>query len=145
VDATLISASSTTKDDKGIRNPNIHQTKKGSQWQICMKAHIGVESDSGLAHTVTTNPAKAHDYSRAAALLHSREEVVFADSDYWRVQKREEVHAHQPGVELQIATTPGQRKSMDKSKPFNALKEQLEMVKHLFLEIKCQFGHCKMR
>jgi IS5 family transposase len=153
VDATLISAPSSTKNDKGERDPEMHQTKKGNQWHFGMKAHIGVDADSGLVHTVTTTAANAHDITQAAALLHGQEEVVFADSGYRGVHKREEVQAQHPNVDWQIAMMPGQRKTMDKSKPVNALKEQLEKLKagirakveHPFRVIKCQFGHRKVR
>jgi len=153
VDATLISAPSSTKNDKGERDPEMHQTKKGNQWHFGMKAHIGVDADSGLVHTVTTTAANAHDITQAVALLHGQEEVVFADSGYRGVHKREEVQAQHPEVDWHIAMMPGQRKAMDKSKPVNALKEQLEKVKasirakveHPFHVIKCQFGHRKVR
>jgi IS5 family transposase len=82
VDATLIAAPSSTKNDKGEREPEMHQTKKGNQWHFGMKAHIGVDADSGLVHTVTTTPANAHDVTKKHALLHGQKEVVFADSGY---------------------------------------------------------------
>jgi IS5 family transposase len=153
VDATLIAAPSSTKNDQGERDPEMHQTKKGNQWHFGMKAHIGVDADSGLVHTVSTTAANAHDITQAAALLHGQEEVVFADSGYRGVHKREEVQAQHPNVDWQIAMMPGQRKALDKSKPVNALKEQLEKVKasirakveHPFRVIKCQFGHRKVR
>jgi IS5 family transposase len=73
VDATLIAAPSSTKNDKGERYPVMYQTKKGNQWHFGMKAHIGVDADSGLVHTVTTTPANAHDVTQAHALLHGQE------------------------------------------------------------------------
>ena len=153
VDATLIAAPSSTKNEKGERDPEMHQTKKGNQWHFGMKAHIGVDADSGLVHTVTTTAANAHDIAQAHALLHGEEEMVFADSGYRGVQKREEVQEQHPEVEWHIAMMPGQRKAMDKSKPVNALREQLEKLKasirakaeHPFRVIKCQFGHRKAR
>jgi IS5 family transposase len=153
VDATLISAPSSTKNDQGERDPEMHQTKKGNQWHFGMKAHIGVDADSGLVHTVTTTAANAHDVTQAAALLHGQEEVVFADSGYRGVERRAEIQAQHPDVDWQIAMMPGKRKAMDKSKPVNALKEQLEKLKacirakveHPFRVIKCQFGHRKVR
>ena len=57
VDATIIAAPSSTKNKEGERDPEMHQTKKGNQWHFGMKAHIGVDADSGLVHTVTTTPA----------------------------------------------------------------------------------------
>jgi IS5 family transposase len=65
VDATLIAAPSSTKNDKGERDPEMHQTKKGNQWHFGMKELQGVDADSGLAHTVTTTPANAHDVTQA--------------------------------------------------------------------------------
>ena len=91
VDATLIAAPSSTKNDKGERDPEMHQTKKGNQWHFGMKAHIGVDAESGLVHTVTTTAANAHDVTQAHALLHGQEEVVFADSGYQGVEMRQEV------------------------------------------------------
>lgn len=80
VDATLIAAPSSTKNKDGQRDPEMHQTKKGNQWHFGMKAHIGVDADSGLVHTVTTTPANAHDVTQAAALLHGQENIVFAET-----------------------------------------------------------------
>ncbi len=153
VDATLIAAPSSTKNDTGERDPEMHQTKKGNQWHFGMKAHIGVDADSGLVHTVTTTAANANDITQAHALLHGEEEIVFADSGYRGVQKREEIQDQHPDVDWQIAMMPGQRKAMDKSRPVNALLEQLEKLKasirakgeHPFRVIKCQFGHRKVR
>ena len=149
----LIAASSCTKNDKGESDPEIHQTKKGNQWHLGIKAHIGVDANSGLVHTVTTTAANAHDITQAHALLYGEEEMVFADSGYRGVQKRAEIQEQHPEVDWRIAMMPGQRKTMDKKKPVNLLREQLEKLKasirakveHPFLVIKCQFGHRKAR
>ena len=153
VDATLIAAPSSTKNDKGERDPEMHQTKKGNQWHFGMKAHIGVDADSGLVHTVTTTPANAHDVTQAHALLHGQEEVVFADSGYRGVEKRQEIQDKHAGVDWEIAMMPGKRKALDKTKAINALTDRIEMIKasirakveHPFRVIKCQFGHRKTR
>ena len=153
VDATLIAAPSSTKNDKGERDPEMHQTKKGNQWHFGMKAHIGVDAESGLVHTVTTTAANAHDITQAHALLHGEEEMVFADSGYRGVEKREEIQEQHPDVDWQIAMTPGKRKSLNKTKPSHALRDKLEKLKasirakveHPFRVIKCQFGHRKAR
>jgi IS5 family transposase len=153
VDATLIAAPSSTKNDKGERDPEMHQTKKGNQWHFGMKAHIGVDAESGLVHTVTTTAANAHDVTQAHALLHGQEEVVFADSGYRGVEKRQEVQDMHADVDWQIAMMPGKRKALDKTRISNALTDQLEKLKagirakveHPFRVIKCQFGHRKTR
>jgi IS5 family transposase len=128
VDATLIAAPSSTKNGTGERDPEMHQTKKGNQWHFGMKAHIGVDAESGLVHTVTTTPANAHDVTQAHALLHGEEEIVFGDSGYRGVDKREEVQQH-PSIDWQIAMMPGKRKVLDKSRPSNVLKDKLEKIK----------------
>ena len=152
VDATLIAAPASTKNSTGERDPEMHQTKKGNQWHFGMKAH-GVDADSGLAHTVTTTAANAHDVIHAHALLYGQEQVVFGDSGYRGVQRREEVEQKHPKVDWQFAMMPGKRKALNKAIGSQALKDKLEKIKssvrakveHPFRVIKCQFGHRKTR
>ena len=103
VDATLIAAPSSTKNNSGERDPEMHQTKKGNQWHFGMKAHIGADAESGLVHTVTGTAANEHDITQAHALLHGEEAVVFADSGYRGITKRQEIQAQHPGVDWQVA------------------------------------------
>jgi len=70
IDATLIAAPSSTKNKKGKRDPEMHQTKKGNQWSYGMKVHIGVDKDNGLIDSVETTAANVHDLTPAAELLH---------------------------------------------------------------------------
>lgn len=91
-----------------------------------MKAHIGVDAESGLVHTVTTTAANAHDVTQAHALLHGQEEVVFADSGYRGVEKRQEVQDMHADVDWQIAMMPGKRKTLDKMRISNALRINLK-------------------
>jgi len=65
VDATIISAPSSTKNKEGKRDPEMHQTKKGNQWHFGMKAHIGVDAETGVVHSITTTPANHHDITEA--------------------------------------------------------------------------------
>jgi len=153
IDATLIAAPSSTKNSAGTRDPEMHQTKKGNQWHFGMKAHIGVDADSGLVHSVSTTAANAHDITQAHALLHGQESDVFADSGYRGVDKREEIQAtdHQPG--WHVAMTPGKRKALNTGRESNRLVEQLEKLKagirakveHPFRVIKRQFGFTKVK
>lgn len=153
VDATLIAAPSSTKNSTGERDPEMHQTKKGNQWHFGMKAHIGVDADSGLVHTVTTTAANAHDITQAHKLLHGEEREVYADSGYRGVHKREEVQEQHGDVKWHVAMMPGKRKVLDKSRNSCKFEEKLEQVKaairakveHPFRVIKCQFGHRKAR
>ena len=73
VDATLIAAPSSTKNASGQRDPQMHQSKKGNQWHFGMKCHIGVDSNSGLVHTVVSTPGNEPDVSHAHRLLHGQE------------------------------------------------------------------------
>ena len=153
VDATLISAPSSTKNAQGERDPEMHQTKKGNQWHFGMKAHIGVDADSGLVHTVVGTAANAHDVTQASALLHGEESDVFADSGYRGVHKREEVIEGHGQVSWHVAMMPSHRKALDKGTPMGAIMDALEKTKasirakveHPFRVIKCQFGHRKTR
>ena len=148
VDATLIAAPSSTKNKTGERDPEMHQTKKGNQWHFGMKAHIGVDADSGLVHTVIGTAANVNDVTQGHALLHGEEEIVFADAGYQGAPKRDEA----TGVDWHIAMRPGKRKQQ-KHTPWGALLEQAEKLKagvrakveHPFRVIKRQFGHTKAR
>jgi IS5 family transposase len=76
VDATLIAAPSSTKNEDKKRDPEMTQTKKGNQWHFGMKAHIGVDAESGLIHTVECTTAKVADITMMEACLHGEEEIA---------------------------------------------------------------------
>ncbi len=73
VDATIIEAPNSTKNKRGERDPEMHQTKKGNQWYFGMKAHIGADAKSGLTHSLETTSANEHDLNRVVNLLHGEE------------------------------------------------------------------------
>jgi IS5 family transposase len=149
VDATLIAAPSSTKNSTGERDPQMHQTKKGNQWHFGMKAHIGVDADSGLVHTVIGTAANVHDVTQGYGLLHGNEQVVFADAGYQGATKRPEA----TGVDWHVAMRPGKRRALDKNTPWGKLLDKAEQMKasvrakveHPFRVIKCQFGFTKVR
>jgi IS5 family transposase len=150
VDATLIAAPSSTKNKSGERDPEMHQSKKGNQWYFGMKAHIGVDADSGLVHTVKGTAGNVNDVVEANALLHGQEAEVFGDAGYQGADKRADAPAD---VCWNVAMRPGKRRALDKSRPLGQLQDQLEKLKasirakveHPFRVIKCQFGHVKVR
>ena len=149
VDATLIAAPSSTKNSTGERDPEMHQTKKGNQWHFGMKAHIGVDADSGLVHTVIGTAANVNDVTQGHGLLHGKETVVFADAGYLGAIKRPEA----TGVDWHVAMRPGKRRALNKQSPWGRLLDKAEQVKasvrakveHPFRVIKCQFGFTKVR
>ncbi len=97
VDATIIHASSSTRNKEGKRDPEMHQTKKGNQYYIGMKAHIGADAESGLVHHVHGTAANVADVTEVAHLLHGAENVVCADAGYTGVEKRPE-HEGRPVI-----------------------------------------------
>ena len=111
VDATIIAAPLSTKNRSGERDPEMHQTRKGNQWHFGMKAHIGVDSETGIVHSLTTTAANAHDVNEAHNLLHGRERVVWGDAGYQGVGKREENLGLE--VEWRVAMRPGKRRMLD--------------------------------
>ena len=149
VDATLIAAPSSTKNSTGERDPEMHQTKKGNQWHFGMKAHIGVDADSGLVHTVIGTAANVNDVTQGHGLLHGDEQVVFADAGYQGATKRPEA----TGVDWHVAMRPGKRRALDKNSPWGSLLDKAEQMKasvrakveHPFRVIKRQFGYVKVR
>src|SRR3990167_9765647 len=149
IDATLIAAPSSTKNSGGERDPEMHQVKKGNQWHFGMKAHIGVDADSGLVHTVIGTAANVNDVTQGHGLLHGDETVVFADAGYQGAAKRPEA----TGVDWHVAMRPGKRRALDKHSPWGDLLDKAEQLKasvrakveHPFRVIKCQFGFTKVR
>ena len=82
VDARLVAAPSSTKNEEGKRDLQMQQTKKGHQWYFGIKVHTGVDKDLGLIHSVVVTAANVHDLTPAAELLHGEEEVVSGDAGY---------------------------------------------------------------
>jgi len=150
VDATLIAAPSSTKNKDGQREPEMHQSKKANQWFFGMKAHIGVDADSGLVHTVRGTAGNVNDVVEANSLLHGQERDVFADAGYQGAAKRPDAKA---GVTWRIAMRPGKRRALDKDNEIDALIDKVEKLKasvrakveHPFRVIKRQFAHTKVR
>ena len=150
VDATIIHAPSSTKNATHERDPEMHQTKKGNQWYFGMKAHIGVDVDSGLVHTVTTTAANAADVSQTETLLHGAEETVHADAGYTGAHKREALK------DREIAWRIAERRSKVKALTEGPLREVTQHLEHLkakvrarvehpFRVVKRQFGFVKVR
>ncbi len=90
VDSTFIESPSSTKNKKKERDPEAHSAKKGSTWHFGYKAHVGVDRDTGLVHTVKVTAANVHDVTVTADLLTGEEEAVYGDSAYIGADKRPE-------------------------------------------------------
>ena len=147
VDASIVEAPSSTKNRAGERDPEMHQTKKGNQWHFGMKAHIGVDSETGIVHSLSTTAANAHDVTEAHNLLHGGETQVWCDAGYQGVHKRDENLGRE--VEWQVAMRPGKRRKLDPGSE-EALAERCKAsvrakVEHPFLKVKRVFGYAKVR
>ena len=151
VDATIIAAPSSTKNGDGRRDPEMHQTRKGNQWYFGMKAHIGVDDESGLVHHVECTAANASDVTVAHRLLHGQEETVCGDSGYTGLDKREDMQgkgdlgyliAAKPSVLKQIKRKSGQKLARELEYAKASLRAKVE---HPFRVIKRQFGYTKVR
>ena len=148
VDATIIAAPSSTKNASGERDPEMHQTKKGNQWHFGMKAHIGVDADSGLVHTVTTTAANESDVEQVADLLHGKEKQVWGDSGYRGAPGRvgrEDLQWHIAARRSDIAKLPEGRAKTKVQKTEHRKASVRAKVEHPFRVIKRQFGLVKVR
>ena len=111
VDATIISAPSSTKNKKGERDPEMHQTAKGKQWYFGMKAHVGVDSRHKLIHTILASAANVADALALPHLLHGKETRVWGDQAYQghcvRSARRRRAPGTAPIVAIALARSGG--------------------------------------
>ena len=147
VDASIIAAPSSTKNRSKERDPEMHQTKKGNEWHFGMKVHIGVDSQTGVVHSVSTTPANVHDVTETPRLLHGGETQVWGDAGYQGVHKRPENRGLE--VEWQVAMRPGKRRKLEPGSD-EAVAEKRKAsvrakVEHPFLYIKRHFDYGKVR
>ena len=156
VDATLIAASSSTKNKDGQRDPEMHQANKTNQWRIIgghpdgwrTRAHIGADAELGSVHTVIGTSANVNDVTQGHALLHAQETIVSVDAGYQGTANRGEA----TGVQWHVAMRPGKRKaqkhtlSRQLAQQADKLKANVRAkVEHAFRAINCQFGFAKVR
>ena len=145
VDATIINAPSSTKNQERTRDPEMHRTKKGNQWYFGMKAHVGVDSKTKLIHSVVATPANIHDSQILPDLLHGAETRVWGDSAY--AGQTHVIHAVAPKAR-DFTHEKGARNHplTDAQKAKNTTKSKVRAKgEHPFLIIKRIFGFVKTR
>ena len=173
VDATLIAAPSSTKNQDKKRDPEMTQTKKGNQWHFRMTsrrrrtpagrsraagcgherseaaqmAHIGVDAKSGLIHTVECTTAKVADNVMLKDCLHGKESIVFADRGYHQNNRAIEHRASEDGLAILVPTKkPKGGQLTEQQKKSNRILSAIRaVVEHPFRVIKQQFGFTKVR
>lgn len=151
MDATIISAPSSTKNAAKARDPEMHQTKKGNEWKFGLKCHIGVDAYSGLVHSMTVTSANKHDVTQASKLLREDDEFANGDSGFVGVEKRPEIkeNEHFSHIDFRINRRPkGLPKVSDNAFDWERYIEHRKSsvrckVEHVFRIIKCQFGFRK--
>lgn len=145
IDATIIDAPSSTKNKAGRRDPEMSSTKKGNDWYFGMKAHIGVDVDSGTVHSLDTSTVKVHDSRVWDDLLHGEETSVWADKGY--------VSAEREAAFSRDGKFWGVMRKAPKGGKLHPIDEDINRiiatvrakVEHPFRVIKRQFGHLKTR
>ena len=145
VDATILSAPTSTKNQSGKRDPEMHHTKKGNEWHFGMKMHIGVDETFGVIHSMETTAANQHDITQTGNLLHGQETTCWGDAGYLGAEKREELR--DKTIDWEIAARPGKRKQMNEVEQLLEKKKASvrAKVEHPFRYIKRQFGYSKVR
>jgi transposase, IS5 family len=146
VDASIIGAPSSTKNADNARDPEMHQTKKGQQWYFGMKLHIGVDSQSGLAHSAVVTPANVHDKHPLPDLLHGNEQRVYGDSAY--SSQKELMAGKAPRAKdftnERVRNWQGQIDEAARTKNRNKSRIRAR-VEHVFCVVKRLWGFSKVR
>ena len=145
VDATIISAPSSTKNRDGKRDPQMHQTAKGKQWYFGMKAHLGVDSQTKVIHTIKASAANVADRDALAHLLHGKETRVWGDQAY--KGQREVIRRVAPRAR-DFTNRPYRHNGVidEAQKARNRTKSRVRAkVEHVIGVIKRVFGFTKVR
>lgn len=145
VDATILQAPSSTKNREKERDPEMHSTRKGEQCYFGMKAHVGVDSDTKLIHSVASTSAEVHDSQVLEGLLHGEETRVWGDSAY--AGKRDVMVRAAPSAKDFTQKRPYKNRPLTKAeRQRNRTKSRVRArVEHVFQIMKCQFGFWKVR
>lgn len=147
VDATLIAAPPSTKNEEKARDPEMHQVKKGNQWHFGMKVHVGADSQTGLIHSATVTAANVHDSQQVEHLLHGNETRFYGDSAYRGKAQRERLKEIAPKAK-DFTNKRAYRNSplTDADKETNRRKSSIRAkVEHPFLILKRLWGFAKVR
>lgn len=147
VDATLIAAPPSTKNQEKSRDPEMHQTKKGNEWHFGMKLHIGTDSQTGLVHSASVTAANVHDSHQVPNLLHGAETRFYGDSAYRGQEQRKRLKAIAPKAK-DFTNKRAYRNSplTEADKETNRRKSSVRSkVEHPFLTVKRLWGFAKVR
>ena len=147
VDATLIAAPPSIKNEEKARDPEMHQTKKGHQWHFGMKVHVGADSKTGLIYSATVTAANVHDSQQVEHLLHGNETRFYGDSAYRGKAQRERLRELAPNAKDFTNKRAYRNVPLtDADKETNRRKSSIRAkVEHPFLILKRLWGFAKVR
>jgi IS5 family transposase len=145
VDATIIDAPCSTKNKTGKRDPDMSSTKKGNDWYFGMKAHIGVDADSGIVHSLDTSTAKVHDSRIWDDLLHGTETSVWADKAYVSAERADAFAGPGKFWGVMRKAPKGGELHPDDEYINRLIAKVRSRVEHPFRVLKRQFGYIKTR
>jgi len=145
VDATLIAASPSTKNDAGKRDPEMRSSKKGNQWYFGMKAHVGVDARSGLVHTAGVTSGSVHDAKVMDCLIRADDTAVYGDKGY--ASDTRKCAAEAAGVlwAVKEKAKPGRNLTVRQRARNHRFGKVRAKVEYVFRVLKCQFGYRKVR
>jgi IS5 family transposase len=145
VDATLIAASPSTKNEAHKRDPDMRSSKKGNQWYFGMKAHIGVDAKSGLVHTAGVTTGSVHDAKVMDNLIREDDRAVYGDKGYANDAKKRAAEAAGVTWAVKAKAKPGRQLSASQRRRNRRFGKIRAKVEHVFRVMKCQFGYRKVR
>jgi transposase, IS5 family len=145
VDATLIAASPSTKNEAGRRDPEMRSSKKGNQWYFGMKTHIGVDAKSGLVHTAGVTTGSVHDAKVMDRLIREDDVAVYGDKGYASDKKQRQAEAAGVLWAVKSKAKPGRQLSASQRRRNRRFGKIRAKVEHVFRVMKCQFGYRKVR
>lgn len=145
VDATIIHAPSSTKNEAGKRDPEMSSTRKGNNFHFGMKAHVGTDSKSGLAHTVKVTTASVHDSKMFDQLLHGQEKEVYGDRAYVNEEKKQRFQGQGKKWRVNIKAKRGQELTYQQRKWNQSRSRVRSRVEHGFNVVKRLWGYRTVR
>lgn len=145
VDATLIAAPKSTRNESGKRDPEMSSTRKGNNWHFGMKANVGVDAQSGLVHSLKTTTASVHDKVAMEEVLHGEEKAVFGDKGYASDEDRKEARKNGLYWGVLHKAKRGHKLSASQHQQNGRMASIRAKVEHPFQVIKCQWRYVKAR
>jgi IS5 family transposase len=144
VDATILSAPSSTKNASGTRDPEMRQARKGKTWYFGMKVHVGTDRQ-GLVHSLTTTDAAVADVNQLPGLLHGEEDALYGDRAYWSEGDRRACEA--AGIRYRVNRRGTKQRPL--SRRWRAINRARSRVRargeHAFHVVKTLWGFTKVR